>query len=39
MEGAWLTVIVIPCVVLLLQSIHRYYNRVDNGLLLKCPFA
>ena len=36
MEGAWLTVIVIACVVLLLQSIHRYYNRVDNGLLLKC---
>jgi hypothetical protein len=37
-EGAWLTVIVIPCTVLLLRSIHRYYDRVDNHLLLEGSF-
>ena len=31
-EGAWLTVIVIPCTVLLLQRIRRYYDRVDTQL-------
>jgi amino acid transporter len=34
-EGAWLTVIVIPVTVMLLRSIHRYYQRVDQHLLLE----
>ena len=31
-SGAWLTVIVIPCTMLLLQRIHRYYQRIDQQL-------
>ncbi len=31
-SGAWLTVIVIPCTLLLLQWIHRYYRRIDQQL-------
>lgn len=34
-EGAWLTVIVIPVTVMMLRSIHQYYDRVDNRLLLE----
>jgi amino acid transporter len=32
-EGAWLTVIIIPCTMLLLRSIHGYYQRTDQQLL------
>lgn len=31
-EGAWITVLVIPAVILLLKTIHRYYERLDAGL-------
>lgn len=31
-EGAWLTVIVIPCTVLVLQRINAYYKRIDEQL-------
>jgi len=34
-EGAWLTVLMIPCVILLLRGIHAHYRRVDDGLLLQ----
>src|SRR5690349_14398584 len=27
-EGAWITILVIPCVIALLLTIHRYYRRV-----------
>jgi hypothetical protein len=32
-EGAWLTVIVIPCTLLLLKATRRYYHDVDRQLL------
>ncbi|HEY1930622.1 MAG TPA: APC family permease [Acetobacteraceae bacterium] len=32
-EGAWITVIIIPCTMLLLRSIHGYYERFDQQLL------
>ncbi len=32
-EGAWLTVLVIPLTLLLLHAIHRYYAGLDNQLL------
>jgi amino acid transporter len=32
-EGAWLTVIVIPAAVLLLRAIHGYYVRIDRQML------
>ena len=28
-EGAWITVLVIPAVILLLRTIHRYYERLE----------
>jgi amino acid transporter len=31
-SGAWLTVIVIPCTLLLLLQIHGYYRRIDQQL-------
>ncbi|AFL53656.1 amino acid transporter [Sinorhizobium fredii] len=31
-EGAWITVLVIPAVILLLRSIRRYYVRLDRTL-------
>ena len=31
-EGAWITVVLIPCTVLLLQRIHRYYKMIDTRL-------
>jgi amino acid transporter len=31
-DGAWITVLVIPAVILLLKSIHRYYERIDATL-------
>ena len=33
LTGAWLTIIVIPCTVLLLKAIHGYYERVDRQIL------
>jgi amino acid transporter len=38
LEGAWLTVIVIPSTVLVLRSIHKYYDRVDRQELLEGSF-
>ena len=32
-EGAWLTVIVVPLTVLLLRAIHAYYAKVDRQIL------
>ncbi|MBN9560988.1 MAG: APC family permease [Alphaproteobacteria bacterium] len=32
-EGAWLTVIVIPCAIVLLRAIRRYYDDVDRHVL------
>jgi amino acid transporter len=31
-EGGWITIVVIPCVILLLRAINRYYQRVDAAL-------
>jgi amino acid transporter len=28
MEGAWITILVIPCVIVLLKAIHRYYEEL-----------
>ena len=33
MEGAWLTVLVIPCTILLLRSVRRYYDEIDRQVL------
>jgi amino acid transporter len=32
-EGAWLTVVVIPATLLLLRAVHRYYTGIDRRLL------
>jgi hypothetical protein len=32
MEGAWITLLVIPCVILLLRAIKRYYTELDAQL-------
>ena len=32
-EGAWLTVIVIPCAILLLKAVRRYYDEIDRQVL------
>jgi amino acid transporter len=31
-EGGWITIVTIPCVIVLLKGIHRYYNSVDTAL-------
>ena len=31
-EGGWITIVTIPCVILLLKGIHRYYASVDAAL-------
>jgi amino acid transporter len=31
-EGGWITIIVIPCVILLLKAIKRYYDNVNEAL-------
>jgi hypothetical protein len=31
-EGGWITIVAIPCVIVLLKSIHRYYSSVDTAL-------
>ncbi len=33
LEGAWLTVIVIPCTILLLRAVRRYYDDLDRHIL------
>jgi amino acid transporter len=33
LEGAWLTVIVIPCTVVLLRLVRRYYDDIDRQVL------
>jgi amino acid transporter len=33
LEGAWLTVLVIPCTILLLRSVRRYYEEIDRQVL------
>lgn len=33
LEGAWLTVLVIPCTILLLRGVRRYYDDLDRQLL------
>ncbi len=38
-EGAWLTVIVIPCTIVLLRAVRRYYDDLDRQVLhgsLRC---
>jgi amino acid transporter len=32
LEGAWITVVVIPCMLILLKLIKRYYNIIDRQL-------
>ncbi len=39
LEGAWITVLVIPCFILLLEAIKRYYDRIDRQLAVREPFA
>jgi amino acid transporter len=36
-EGAWITVVVIPCVLILLKLIRRYYDIIDHQLLADTP--
>jgi hypothetical protein len=31
-EGGWITIVTIPCVIVLLKGIHRYYQNVDAAL-------
>jgi amino acid transporter len=31
-QGGWVTIVTIPCVILLLKAIKRYYDRVDEAL-------
>jgi amino acid transporter len=33
LEGAWLTVLVIPCAIVLLRSVRRYYDEIDRQVL------
>jgi amino acid transporter len=33
-EGAWLTVIVIPCAIVLLRAVRRYYDEIDQQVLI-----
>ncbi len=32
-EGAWLTIIVIPCTLVLLRAVRRYYDEIDRQIL------
>ena len=36
-EGAWITVVVIPAVILLLKTIHRYYVRLEKRMAAAGP--
>jgi amino acid transporter len=37
LEGAWITVVVIPCVLIVLKLISRYYNIIDRQLHADLP--
>jgi amino acid transporter len=39
LEGAWITVMVIPSVLILLKVIRRYYDRIDQQLLEHAPLT
>jgi hypothetical protein len=39
MEGAWITIVVIPCVILLLLVVKRYYRELDAQLREDGPLA
>jgi hypothetical protein len=30
MEGAWITILVIPCIIILLMEVKRYYTHLDS---------
>jgi amino acid transporter len=36
-EGGWVTIVAIPCALVLLKSIHRYYQNVDAQLAVVAP--
>jgi hypothetical protein len=36
-EGAWVTVLLIPAIILLMETIHRHYVRVDNEIATSAP--
>ena len=38
-EGAWITVVVVPCVMLLLHAVHRYYRGLARELRAAAPLA
>jgi Amino acid permease len=38
-EGAWITVLVIPCVLALLKVIKRYYDQIDRQLVKDTPLT
>jgi hypothetical protein len=38
-EGAWIVVLVIPCVLALLKTINRYYERIDRQLREEGPIV
>jgi amino acid transporter len=38
-EGAWIVVLVIPCVLVLLKTINRYYEMIDRQLRDEGPIA
>ena len=37
LEGAWLTVLLIPAIIFLMESIHRHYVRVANEIASSAP--
>lgn len=39
LAGAWITVLVIPCFILLLKAIKRYYDRIERQLVVRAPFV
>jgi hypothetical protein len=39
LEGAWIVVIAVPCVIILLKTIHRYYAMIDEQLRDERPIA
>ena len=38
-EGAWITVLAIPCILWLLRTIRRYYDDLDADLATSGPFV
>lgn len=39
LEGAWITALAIPCVLMLFKTIKRYYARLDGRLAILAPFT